>query len=122
MAEIHSKKIKEHKLDTVLTEDIVFHGELYFTRDLMIKGRFEGQIKADGDLYIGEEAEVNAEIDARTIHVRGRVKGNVLASSQVELMSNAQVIGDITAPRIVMETGCRFEGVSRMVPGDADGK
>ncbi len=118
MAEIHSRKIKEHRLDTVLAEDISFTGELSFTRELMIKGKFEGRIKAQGDLYIDENADVTAEIGARSIHVRGRVKGNVKADSQVELMGNAEVIGDITAPKIIMETGCRFEGVSRMVPAE----
>jgi cytoskeletal protein CcmA (bactofilin family) len=118
MAEIHAKKIKEHKLDTVLAEDISFSGELSFTRELMIKGRFEGMIKAEGDLYIGEDADVTAEIDARSIHVRGKIRGNVQAESQVELMGKAEVVGDITAPKIIMETGCRFEGVSRMVPAE----
>ncbi len=115
MAEIHSRRIKEHKLDTVLAEDISFEGDVSFTRELMIKGNFKGQIKAGGDLYIGENAKVTAEIDVRSIQVRGLVKGNVLASSQVELMENAKVIGNITSPRIVMETGCCFEGVSRMM-------
>ncbi|MDC7235533.1 MAG: polymer-forming cytoskeletal protein [Spirochaetales bacterium] len=118
MAEIHSRKIKEHKLDTVLAEDISFSGELSFTQELMIKGKFEGNIQAGGDLYIAEDADVTAEIDARSIHVRGRVKGNVHAESRVELMGNAEVIGNITAPKIIMETGCRFEGISRMVPAE----
>jgi len=116
MAEIHSRKIKEHKLDTVLAEDISFSGEVSFTRELMIKGKFEGRIEAEGDLFVGEKADITAEIGARSVHVRGRIRGNVTAASQVELTGEAEVVGDITAPRIVMETGCRFEGVSRMIP------
>ena len=70
MSEIHSKKIKEHRLDTVLAEDIVFSGEVSFSQELMIKGKFEGRIKADGDLFIAENADIKAEIDARSVHVR----------------------------------------------------
>ena len=116
MAEIHSRKIKEHRLDTVLAEDIIFNGEVSFSKELMIKGKFEGRIEAEGDLYIAENADVKAEIDAKSVHVKGKVLGNVTALTQVELTGCAEVIGDITAPRIVMETGCRFEGVSRMLP------
>ena len=116
MAEIHSRKIKEHRLDTVLAEDIIFKGEVSFSRELMIKGKFEGRIEAEGDLFIGEDASVTAEIGAKSVHVRGTVHGNVTAETQVELAGCAEVIGDITAPRIIMETGCRFEGVSRMLP------
>lgn len=114
MAEIHSRKIKEHRLDTVLAEDIVFNGEVSFSRELMIKGKFEGRIEAEGDLFIGEHADVKAEIGAKSVHVRGKIYGNVTAETQVELAGCAEVVGDITAPRILMETGCRFEGVSRM--------
>ncbi|OQY35442.1 MAG: hypothetical protein B6241_00635 [Spirochaetaceae bacterium 4572_59] len=116
MAEIHSRKIKEHRLDTVLAEDIVFNGEVSFSRELMIKGKFEGRIEAEGDLFIGEYADVIAEIGAKSVHVRGKVRGNVTAETQVELAGCAEVVGDITAPHIIMETGCRFEGVSRMRP------
>ena len=116
MAEIHSRKIKEHRLDTVLAEDIIFNGEVYFSKELMVKGKLEGRIQAEGDLFIGENADVKAEIGAKSVHVMGKVYGNVTAETQVELSGCAEVVGDITAPRILMETGCRFEGVSRMLP------
>jgi cytoskeletal protein CcmA (bactofilin family) len=114
-AEIHEKRVYEKNISTVLTEEIHFTGELNFTRDLMIKGDFYGTIKATGNLYIEESAYVEAEqITAGSVYVKGRVKGNITADSRVELHGTAQVTGDITAPRIVMDTGCRFDGTSRM--------
>ncbi|KGM43898.1 hypothetical protein S1OALGB6SA_2391 [Olavius algarvensis spirochete endosymbiont] len=114
MAEIHEKYINESKLDTILAEDLSFVGEISFTKELMIKGRFNGKIRASGDLYIGPRADVEAEIEAASVYVRGRVKGSIKANSRVELQDEAEVIGDITAPKIVMDTGCRFDGVSHM--------
>ena len=116
MAEIHSKRIDEKKLDTVLAEDISFEGDVSFSKPLMIKGIFSGSINATGDLYIDKDAVVNAEIKALSVVVRGKVKGNITADSKVELQGTAEVVGDITAPRIVMEPGCLFDGISRMRP------
>ncbi len=116
MAEIHSKRIDERKLDTVLAEDISFEGDVSFSKPLMIKGAFAGSINATGDLFIDKEAVVKAEIKASSVVVRGKVSGNIVAESKVELQGTAVVIGDITAPRIVMEPGCLFDGISRMRP------
>ena len=116
MAEIHERRIDESKLDTVLAEDISFTGEVIYTKELMIKGRYSGKIKSAGELYIAPEAEVEADIEADSVFVQGFVRGDIHASSRVELQGNAVVIGDITAPKIVMSTGCRFDGASRMNP------
>ncbi len=116
MAEIHSRRIDEKKLDTVLAEDISFEGEVAFSKPLMIKGLFSGSINATGSLYIDKNAVVEAEIKASSVVIRGKVKGNITADIKVELQGTAEVVGDITAPRIVMEPGCLFDGISKMRP------
>ena len=80
----------------------------------MIKGKFSGQIKASGDLYIGDEAYVEARVEANVVSLKGKLKGNIFARSRVELFSTATVEGDITAPNIIMESGCRFNGMCNM--------
>jgi cytoskeletal protein CcmA (bactofilin family) len=113
LAEIHAKKIYEKNVDTILTEDIHFSGELSFSKALIIKGQFTGVINATGDLYIEEKAHVEAEITASSVFVKGRVIGNIQANKRVELNGSASVQGDITSPLIVMDTGCRFDGISK---------
>lgn len=120
MAEIHSKRIDEKKLDTVLAEDISFEGDVSFSKPLMIKGLFSGSINATGSLYIDQNAVVDAEIKAYSVVVRGKVRGNITAETKVELQGTAEVVGDITAPRIVMEPGCLFDGISKMRPLDEE--
>ncbi|MEW5814733.1 MAG: polymer-forming cytoskeletal protein [Spirochaetota bacterium] len=116
MAEVTIKPIDESDIDTILAEDIDFTGELNFTKPLMIKGKFKGEIKASGDLYIGEKAEVEAQIEANLVSLRGRLKGNISASTRVELFSTSSVEGDITTPNIIMESGSQFNGICTMRP------
>ena len=63
---------------------------------------------------VGEGAVVEAKIEANLISSRGRIKGDIVAKSRVELFSTARVDGDITTPDLVVESGCRFNGLCRM--------
>lgn len=114
MAEIHSNKVKEWELDTVMGEDINFKGTLKFDDPLMIKGQFSGDIDSNGVLYIEKKAKVEANIKALKIEVRGEVIGDITAEESVLLFSSAKVTGDITAPKVKMENGCFFSGQCRM--------
>lgn len=115
MSELRIKKVEEAEVDTILAEDIDFVGELAFNKPLMIKGKFNGTIKASGDLYVGDNAYVEARVEANVVSLKGKIKGNIFAKSRVELFSSATVEGDITAPDIIMESGCRFNGMCKMV-------
>ena len=114
MSDVHIKNVDETELDTILADDIDFSGELSFKKPLMIKGRFKGRINAFGDLYIGDAAQVEAQIAANVVSLKGSVKGNVTARSRVELFSTSRVDGDITSPDIIMESGSRFNGICSM--------
>ncbi len=115
MSKIKIKDISESEIDTVLAEDIDFVGELSFKESLMIKGNFKGDIKASGDLYIGKDAAVEARIEADLISLKGKVKGNIFANSMVEMFSDSRIEGDVTTPDIVMESGCTFNGICKMI-------
>jgi cytoskeletal protein CcmA (bactofilin family) len=114
MTEVQITTIDEDQLDTVLALDVEFAGEMYFTKPLMIKGKVSGIVRSESDLYIDEKAVVEADIIAKIVSVKGSVKGNISATEKVELFACASVDGDVVAPEITMETGCRFNGACRM--------
>jgi cytoskeletal protein CcmA (bactofilin family) len=114
MTEVQINTIDEDQLDTVLALDVEFAGEMAFTKPLMIKGRVSGIVRSESDLYIDENAVVEADITANVVSVKGSVVGNISAREKVELFACASVDGDVVAPQITMETGCRFNGACRM--------
>ncbi len=114
MAEIHSERVKEHEIDTVMGEDIDFTGTLGFSDPLMIKGKFSGEIESTGVLFIELDAHVEANISAAKVQIRGEVIGDVKATDSVQLFSSAKVTGDIEAPKVKMENGCFFSGKCHM--------
>lgn len=114
MTEVQINTIDEEQLDTVLAGDVEFSGSMTFKKPLMIKGRVSGVIRSESELYIDEKAVVEADIQAAVVSVRGTVKGDIAARERVELFATSSVDGDVTAPQVTMETGCRFNGVCRM--------
>ena len=114
MAEVNIKNVEEADIDTVLSEDIDFSGELTFKKPLMIKGKFSGTIKSLSDLYIGKNAIIKAQVDANLVSIKGTIEGNISSYKRVELFSTSQITGDITSPAIIMENGAILNGICTM--------
>lgn len=96
----------------VLSTDVEVKGTLKFTNDLIVDGRIEGEIQSDGNLTIGENARIKAEIRTNTVTVHGKVHGNITATDRVDLKAGAEIVGDIKAKILTMEAGAVFVGKS----------
>jgi cytoskeletal protein CcmA (bactofilin family) len=98
----------------VLSSDVEIKGTVKFTNDLVVDGRIEGEIHSDGNLTVGENARLKAEIKTGTVVVYGKVHGNIVASDRVELKATAEVVGDIKAKTLAIEPGAIFVGKSNV--------
>ena len=122
MSDIQIQSIDEAEIDTIIAGDIDFNGNLGFDSSLMIKGRMKGDVKAAGDFYVDESAIVEARVEANIVSVKGKVIGDIFAYERVEIFSCGHVDGDITAPDIIMESGCSFNGICKMKsPNEVEG-
>ena len=110
MKNTESKVIEEKDIDTILAEDIDFSGTMKFKKSLMIKGKFDGRIDAEGHLILGPNSVVKAEIKAGVVTNYGKIVGNVEAIKKLELFKGAELSGDIQAPDLIIESGCIFNG------------
>ena len=105
-----NKMIEEKDVDTVLAEDIDFSGTMKFKNSLMIKGKFDGKIDAEGHLILGQNSEVKATIKAGIVTNYGKIIGNVEAIKKLELFKGAELNGDVKTPDLIIESGCIFNG------------
>src|SRR5258708_40315574 len=69
---------------TVLAHDDVLTGRLQIKGSGQILGRFTGQVDCDGDLFIGPEGHVEADIQISKVTVARLVHGNVVATSRLK--------------------------------------
>jgi cytoskeletal protein CcmA (bactofilin family) len=114
-------KKKEHSRLVVLGEKTVFKGFLRFKETLKIQGKFKGTIEAAGALIVDKGAVVEADrISVRSLTVFGTVIGAVRALDKVDMLSGAEVRGDVTAARLRIADGVLFEGQCYMTGIEKD--
>jgi cytoskeletal protein CcmA (bactofilin family) len=105
----------------VLGKTTSFRGVLKFQETLRVQGKFTGTIEASGALIVDKDAVVEADhITVSSLIVYGTVVGNISAFDKVDMMSGAQVHGDITAARLRIADGVLFEGQCGMTGVDKE--
>jgi len=85
-------------------------GRLFADNDVEVTGEVHGTVEAKAQVLISEGARVEAALHGRVVVVAGRVAGDVSADEKIELLPSAELRGNITAPRIVIQDGATFEG------------
>jgi len=99
----------------VLGSSLSLKGEISGAEDLLVQGRIEGRIElADHAVTIGSSGKITADVFAKAIVVEGEVRGNLFATEQILIRKAGNVHGNLTAPRVVLEDGCRFKGSVEM--------
>jgi cytoskeletal protein CcmA (bactofilin family) len=86
------------------------NGKLYFDTPARVDGQIEGEITAKENLMVGETAIITAQIRAASVVVAGKVSGDITASHRIEIRPSAKVLGNVTAPILVIQEGAVFEG------------
>jgi cytoskeletal protein CcmA (bactofilin family) len=105
----------EGKSTMNMGQSIVIKGELSGEEDLTFDGRIEGKVSLPNHiLTVGKTATVNAEVLAKTVVVLGSVTGNVTAKEKFELQAGGSMDGALSAPRVAMAEGSRFDGKIEM--------
>jgi cytoskeletal protein CcmA (bactofilin family) len=104
--------------ETVIGVETRIAGEIRGEEDLVIRGRVEGKIQLTQALTVEKGAIVQADVDVRALVVSGTLVGNSVASESIRLLSTARVVGDLAAPRVMMEAGAAYRG--RVDMGDIE--
>ncbi|MFN3929854.1 MAG: polymer-forming cytoskeletal protein [Thermoflexus sp.] len=103
-------------VETVLGPTCVVKGVLQGDGTIRVEGIFAGSMEISGNLVIGENARVRAEVRATNVSVAGMLIGKIQASGRVEILSTGKVWGEISAGSLVIDEGGYFRGQSVM-PG-----
>ena len=94
-------------------------GDLHFDDTFRVDGRLTGKAISKGNLVVGENGEVDAQIEVGSIFVSGTVRGNVKATERIEIAAGGQVFADLETPVLVVEDGAILEGHCSMSRGKA---
>src|SRR5712692_10222352 len=94
-----------------VSEAIPIKGAISGREDLFIDGEVHGSIHiTEGNVTIGPNGRVTADIEAREIFVRGEVKGSLRGRERVQIGRTGEATGDILTRRLVVEEGATLSG------------
>ena len=110
--------VSAEKIETVIGPTADFNGHLKSDGGVRIDGAFEGLIETAGNVIIGENAKVLADVSAKNVSVAGSVKGNITANGRLEILSTGRVWGDIQVASFLIDEGGVFRGQSLMQASD----
>ena len=101
----------------VIGPSITIKGDLSGEEDLVIEGQVEGEVVLRKHMVvIGSGGRLKADVHGQKIHVEGQIEGNLLGEQEVIIRKSGRVSGNITAPRVTLEDGCKFRGNVDMNP------
>jgi cytoskeletal protein CcmA (bactofilin family) len=110
-----NKKGKNYSLDTLIGAQTAFEGSICSERSVCVEGSVHGRIEAKGEVVIGRDGRVEADVRAESVVVGGRVVGNITARRRLEITTTGRVIGDIEATTITVAEGGMVDGLCKMI-------
>jgi cytoskeletal protein CcmA (bactofilin family) len=114
-SEALARDIKEGLLSGFVGNGTTLTGEANFKGMLRVDGHLSGQVKSEGGtLIVGNNGQVDADIEVAIATIHGAVNGDITASQRLELGRAAKVNGNIMTPSLIIEQGAVFEGSCRM--------
>jgi cytoskeletal protein CcmA (bactofilin family) len=107
---------EEFKTASIIGEETEFKGTLKDKGNIRIDGKFEGEIQVEGNVIVGKDAFIKANIRAKSINISGKVVGNIDCQEKVELFSSGSLEGKVKASDLTIAEGAFFNGECRMIP------
>ena len=108
------EKFNPEIVSTVIGEETTIKGIIHTQRSLRVEGAIEGEINAQGEVYIGEKSHIKANIIGKTVIVAGEVIGNIEAIKGLKICKTGKVFGNISGDHLLIEEGGIYKGQVNM--------
>jgi cytoskeletal protein CcmA (bactofilin family) len=110
----NKRKRRTSRIDSLIGQHSILHGDLKFTGGLHIEGVIKGNVLADNDgssmMQLSEHGRIEGEVNVPYIILHGQVRGDVRSSVHIELRAKAQVTGNVYYNLIEMAIGAEVNG------------
>ena len=101
---------------TVVAAGDSLQGRLTMKANGHLLGTFSGEVDCEGELLIGPDASVSANIRTRNIVISGFVRGNIVAAGRLKITSGGRLEGDARVGSLVVQEGGVHHGAIRVHP------
>lgn len=106
---------KEFKTTSFLSDACELKGNLHTTGGIRIDGKVKGSINCRSTIFVGETAEIEAEIVTRSLVSGGSITGNIIAEDTVQVNKPGSIRGEIKTSRLGIEKDVYFNGKCQLL-------
>lgn len=89
-------------------------------QDLVVLGRFDGDLQLSGRLHAGKSSRMKATVRAAAVHLEGEFDGEIRAQT-LFLEETARARGTFVAERLTMREGALLQGTVNLPAGASSG-
>jgi cytoskeletal protein CcmA (bactofilin family) len=100
--------------ETVVGPSVKIQGDLNSEGNIRIEGAVTGKVKTTQNVYIGDAANLTADVHAGSAVIAGIIQGNLKIAGNLTLQKTARIHGDITCAILRVEDGAQFTGKCNM--------
>ncbi|NQY73648.1 MAG: polymer-forming cytoskeletal protein [Candidatus Margulisbacteria bacterium] len=104
----------QNVVSTLIGEESEFKGTIQSIGSVHIEGKLEGEIRSQGEVYVGLKSKVKASIYGKRVIIAGEVTGNIEALNGLKICTTGRVYGDISGDRLIVEEGAIYKGKVNM--------
>lgn len=102
---------------TIISSGVKLEGTLTSDGNVRVDGIIKGDITAKGNITVGDHGEIKGNVNADNVVVGGKINGTVSSKEKLVLESNSSLQGDISTKILVIASGAKFDGNSKMITG-----
>lgn len=109
-----SSSMSDTNLNCVIAKGTSIEGDFNTSENVRIDGVIKGNIECQKKLVLGASASIEGKLLANEAVIMGNIQGDVVVKGLLKLESTALIKGDITAQKIIVEEGARYDGISKI--------
>ena len=96
--------------ETIIGPSVMVKGNFNSSGNIVIDGVLKGGVKTAGNIYIGDHANITADLEAKSARIGGEVKGNIKIEGRLQIVATAKIFGDIECSLLSIDSGAIVNG------------
>ena len=96
--------------ETYISEQMRLCGDIETDADISIDGRMYGNILSKGHVMLGPTAHFEGNIESDSVLICGCFQGSVMAKRLIEVKIPADIVGDLIADSVRVDSGVAIQG------------
>ena len=107
-----------------IDKDLCIEGSVHSQKKMVVSGTINGSVSGNQEIVVSETGHVLGKIEGNKILVAGKVEGDLFAHKRLEVISSANIDGEMRAPsgQISIQAGAYLNAKCKVLLKDSPKK